>query len=212
MCCLLTLSLTAHWTLHKTSLTTGDYDSTLTDHYTRILTTEHTQLAVHTTSDDVMSIGSVTWAMTSQSGQSGRSEYVWRHHVLHGQSTWPLRLFDQQSVMWQPGRSHLVPKWVSSAQMGQIRDFFISYFSTFWRRAPKCTEIWSEKSRICERQTYVNVTWKKYRICPISGQFDPLSVGICHPCRDSLSQVSREVTQLNSLLICDMVSIQPSGF
>ena len=27
------------------------------------------------------------------------------------------------------------------AQMGQIRDFFRSDFSTFWRRAPKCTEI-----------------------------------------------------------------------
>ena len=43
-------------------------------------------------------------------------------------------------------------------QMGQIRDFFKSAFSTFWRPAPKCTEIWSEKSRIC----------------PIWGQSEPL--------------------------------------
>ena len=30
-------------------------------------------------------------------------------------------------------------------QMGQIRDFFRSDFRTFWRTAPKCSEIWSEK-------------------------------------------------------------------
>ena len=29
--------------------------------------------------------------------------------------------------------------------MGQIRDYFRLDFSTFWRGAPKCTEIWSEK-------------------------------------------------------------------
>ena len=31
-------------------------------------------------------------------------------------------------------------------QKGQIRDFFRSDFRTFWRTAPKCPEIWSEKS------------------------------------------------------------------
>ena len=40
--------------------------------------------------------------------------------------------------------------WVQSGsdwpQMGHIRDFFISDFSTFWRGAPKCTEIWYEKN------------------------------------------------------------------
>ena len=34
------------------------------------------------------------------------------------------------------------PDW---SKMGQIRDFFRSYFSTFWLTEPKCTEIWSEK-------------------------------------------------------------------
>ena len=28
-------------------------------------------------------------------------------------------------------------------KMGQIQDFFRSYFSTFWLVEPKCTEIWS---------------------------------------------------------------------
>ena len=33
-------------------------------------------------------------------------------------------------------------------QTVQIGNFFKSDFRTFWRRAPKCSEIWSEKSRI----------------------------------------------------------------
>ena len=46
--------------------------------------------------------------------------------------------------------THLVCQiWAQSrsdwSQMGQIRNFFRSDFRTFWRPAPKCSEIWSEK-------------------------------------------------------------------
>ena len=50
-------------------------------------------------------------------------------------------------------------------KMGRIRDFFRSDFRTFWLGEPKCSEIWSEKSRIC----------------PISSQSDPLLGPICPP-------------------------------
>ena len=40
------------------------------------------------------------------------------------------------------GMVGLAPKWVRlDPQIGQIRDFFRSDFSTFWLTEPKCTEI-----------------------------------------------------------------------
>ena len=64
-------------------------------------------------------------------------------------------------------------------QMGQIRDFFRSDFSTFWRGAPKCTEIWSEKvpdfshfGPELKSKMYWKVIWKGLRFKPFGSKSD----------------------------------------
>ena len=50
-------------------------------------------------------------------------------------------------------------------QMGQIRDFFRSYFSTFWLTEPKCTQIWSEKRLGFSLKSAPCMTQSRY-FCP----------------------------------------------
>ena len=83
-----------------------------------------------------------------------------------------------------PGRSNLGPIGSEWFQMGQIREFSRSDFSTFQLCEPKCTEIWSEKvlnlSNLRRGQSLrakkCTGIWssKKSRICHIWGQSDPL--------------------------------------
>ena len=49
------------------------------------------------------------------------------------------------SLSWKIRLSILPLCGSTRTKMGKIRDFFRSDFSTFWRGAPKCTKIWSEK-------------------------------------------------------------------
>ena len=60
-------------------------------------------------------------------------------------AVWGSRVPDQWSGEVITGVSDVGPKWVRLAPNRQIRDFFRSYFSTFWLGEPKCAEIRSEK-------------------------------------------------------------------
>ena len=57
----------------------------------------------------------------------------WRCKQLSAHSTWCIALRSQHKVAQ------------INLQWGKSGEFFRSDFSTFWRPAPKCTKIWSEK-------------------------------------------------------------------
>ena len=64
-----------------------------------------------------------------------------------------------------PGMVGLAPNWVRLAPNGTNPGLCQISFQCIWRPCAKCTEIWSEK----------------LRICPIWGQSDPLRNQTYHP-------------------------------